>query len=500
MQAAIARLAPKHPQLAERLIEKLAQPNSISVIAAVSQALALGWPDHEIWNDLEARLRHSESLELRHIGIRRRIRSHRHDDNDKRELMWRASRAGPRFWNRSGSAVTAIIEVVKWPGDVKIRDEAIRYLNPRVHDEDGFEQMAATRIILDGYADDPVAIASLSELIRTEEHAFLSDSHGIWKAISEKYVGNPEMIAAADEWLDRWSEHRYPEISFAARLGWTAKAKQKLLQSLTAWVPFWAAEALLDGWGMEDAEVGRSLKALADSDKASQIGHLFPRIIADRKECFSRLIGMLESKDCLDPGRVLAGICDILEPTDRERVLQDALAWVERPQILGNRESVLRLLLARFADDSRVELVARREMKRRDGDWIEVLKAFGHVQEVLTDGLRMATPLPSELRSEIVEFLGTNASFDEEAYNLLALHDLESNSILKTEAAISYFKALRRTDQPRESAIANLSDALVSGGFDHESREQSAVCGLDILGRIDIVVSVRKRLTSRPCN
>jgi hypothetical protein len=252
----------------------------------------------------------------------------------------------------------------------------------------------------------------LSELIRSEEHAFLSDSHFIWKAISEKYAGNADMIAAADEWFERWSNHHYPEMSFAARLGWTSKARQRLLESLDAWVPFWAAEALLEGWGTEDAEVAKSLRVLADSDRAADIGHLFPRIISDRKDCFSRLLAMLEAKDCRDPGRVLAGISEVLEPADRESVLQAALNWAERPQILGNRERVIRVLFEKFADDSRVQLLAHREMRRRDGDWVEVLNAFGKDQDIRADGIRMAAPLPVELRSEIVQFLETSAPLD----------------------------------------------------------------------------------------
>jgi hypothetical protein len=213
-------------------------------------------------------------------------------------------------------------------------------------------------------------------LIRTEEHAFLSDSHAIWKAISEKFADNSEMIAAADEWLEKWSRHRYPEISYAARLGWTPMAKKKLIETLTASVPAWAADALLEGWGIEDAEVAQPVRALADSEKAAGIAHLFPRLFRDRQQCLARLVAMLEAENCRDPGRVLAGICAVAQAEELEPVIPIALKWAERIQIIGNREGVVHVLLQHCRDDPRVLSLARREMQRRDGCWLDVLNTF----------------------------------------------------------------------------------------------------------------------------
>ncbi len=40
-----------------------------------------------------------------------------------------------------------------------------------------------------------------------------------------------------------------PELSFAAMIGKTQLMKQRLINGLKDYVPFWAAEALLSGWG-----------------------------------------------------------------------------------------------------------------------------------------------------------------------------------------------------------------------------------------------------------
>jgi len=195
---AIADQSSLQPELSERLKEMIAAPNALSVIVAALEALVRGWPNHEIWDDLEPRIRHCASIELRLIAIRRRIAARSQEENDLKELRWMVSRSGPFMWRRSDVVTKAIVE--GWPGDVAIRDDAIRCMNPRMLFEDGLDANAAVRLLIAGYSSDPIATAALASLIRTEEHAF-SDSHWIWKAISEKYVGNSEMIAAADECL-----------------------------------------------------------------------------------------------------------------------------------------------------------------------------------------------------------------------------------------------------------------------------------------------------------
>jgi hypothetical protein len=134
------------PELSDRLIALLARPNSVPVVAAASEALILGWPEHEIWGDLEGKLYGSASTVLRLIAIQRRIRTGRQDQDDKKELLWLASiRRWPQ-WRRSAQTPTLIVE--GWPADVEIRNLAIRCINPRVRYDDGLLPEAAVRILI----------------------------------------------------------------------------------------------------------------------------------------------------------------------------------------------------------------------------------------------------------------------------------------------------------------------------------------------------------------
>jgi hypothetical protein len=403
------------------------------------------------------------------------------------------SRGGPFGWRRSHSVPETLIE--GWPGDPEIRDLAVQCMSTRLTatvNSGVLEPLAALTIVIKGYSNDPIASVCLAQVMREEEHAFVADSHALWSWISEAYAGNALMISAADEWFRRWSTHRYPECFYAARLGWTEMAKKCLITNLDSSFPGWSAGALLEHWGMADPEVASTLLAISRTERVADIGHLLPRIVLDRKECFSRLIDVLESTVCRNPGLVVEGLATVSEPSQRDRVINAALPWAERRQVVGYRERVVRALLEHFGNDSRVRALARQEMQRRGGDWITTFGLCCGDVEIQSQARRWAAPLPAELRSEIVSFLEIAAFQDEECIALLGLYDLESDPDLKTRMAIAYFNMLKRSLQSPAQALEQLTDALSSGGLDFEARHQAAVCGLQILGRLDLLLSLQE--------
>jgi len=96
---AIAARAKQRPDVAHRLIKILREPNPIPVIAATVEALLEGWRDHEIWSDVENRLRFSASFDLRFLAIRRRVLTGRMTSDDRQELLYLASRQFALAWS-----------------------------------------------------------------------------------------------------------------------------------------------------------------------------------------------------------------------------------------------------------------------------------------------------------------------------------------------------------------------------------------------------------------
>ena len=62
---------------------------------------------------------------------------------------------------------------------------------------------------------------------------------------------------------------------------------------------FWAVQALLDHWGMEDGEVAGQLLELAQSSQAATVGSFLPRIIRDPLKCHERLMTLLRDPSLL---------------------------------------------------------------------------------------------------------------------------------------------------------------------------------------------------------
>jgi hypothetical protein len=478
----------KDAAMAEDLRGILAKPCALPTIRSVSNALLEGWISHPLWNDLEHTLRGSHSIDLRLLAIRRRIRMGTQNEEDLGELMWLISNGGPFSWRGEGVVVEAIIE--GWPGDVRIRNAAIASINPRIRVNPGLGSGPAARLLIGGYATDPLATQAIAHLIQTEQYAF-TESHQIWKLISTTYQGNQQLIAAADVWLKTWSNHRYPEASFAARLGWTPTAKNTLITNLAGSFPFWSADALVEGWGIDDAEVKAALTQLLSTPYAAQIAHLFNGLISDRDERFKTLVKLLEADFCRDPARVAEALAAMANVDERETVVTAALPWARRPQVVGAREHVVVVLVDNFSSDPRVLALGREEMKRREGAWSQVLARFRHDADILESAIQMAAPLPGELRAEVVPFLSLYAHSDGDLLDLLRTYDCDADPEIKTAAAISYARALMSAQQPTDDLITEFRDALTAGGFDFESRRQAAFCGLDTLGRVDVVKAIR---------
>ena len=75
--------------------------------------------------------------------------------------------------------------------------------------------------------------------------------------------------------------------------------KQRLIDGLKEYVPFWGAQALLMGWGMADRDVATALTACAygPTKQSSAIARSIPDIIRDNKEARQLLLGILEKPD-----------------------------------------------------------------------------------------------------------------------------------------------------------------------------------------------------------
>ncbi len=446
-----------------------------------------------MWPQMVDEIRHSPSIELRLIAIRRRVQTRTQTDEGRREVLRLASRRNSPI--SMDVSPLAVLLVQGWPRHPEVRRAALEAARPGFWSEDAPDLETAVDILIEGFSEDADAINSIAALIRSDHFSF------VWRSKSERMLlrlaGNPTIISAFDDWMMRQKHIDAMSLSYAARFGWTALAKQKLLECLTSWIAFWAVDALLDHWGMADPEVAVSLRELVRSPLAADFGYVFPRIIGDRNDCYERLIALLRDRKCSRPESVLAGLIELNLPDRAGEILEAAL-----PFTLGNsirNWAVTNRLISAYAEMEPVRQLAKRELLARDGALAAVAESFGGDIDLRTEVIARATPLPSSMRSMLVTFLGENAANLPFSRELLRLYDSDENPDVKVQSAIYYYSLIAEESAVSQEEVDQLSATIVCYGPDHYERRQAAFCGLQIIGRLDLMLQAEETIgTGKP--
>jgi energy-coupling factor transporter ATP-binding protein EcfA2 len=476
------------------LIASLAR-NAIDpkIRAAAVEALLRGWPDHEAIDGILNNARLSMSPELRLVSIVGRIQRQTQTEEDQDELIRLGSWEAGLDYHWRDDVASALMN--GWPQSPKTKNACFKALRERIQDRKQLEIELATRILLQGYPQDEDVTNFCVNNIKYEKYPFLLlHRPDPWHLLSQNFRDNPPLVEAIDEWIPN-QQYQEPEISRAAMVGRTPKAKAKLISSLNSSFPFWAAEALIEGWGMEDGEVAEKLMEFASgpASKASRIGFLLPQIIKDKAICRNRLLELLRDPECSRPDFIMKGL----------RVLGDTQGDVEVVdtvlKLLPDRErwrnwNVIEWLILGYSSDQRVKDIAKQEFSRRDGCYGAIASAYGNDDEVRQKIIDIACPLPVPLRGMIAASLGENTSDTEFTLSLLQLYDLEQDEEVKTQASIGYHTRLKESGKDIKSVIDTLSKSIVCYGHDYEERRQAAFCGLVILDRLDIMKNAKETI------
>lgn len=504
--------------VADRLVSLARTAVEPGLRAAAIEALLQGWIDRPEIADLLEDNRRSASPELRLVSILGRVKKGNHNDEDLEELLRLGSwNSDLSVWWQSdvGSALFD-----GWHSSKRVKEACLSSLEHERQNHIGrksgagrgqrngenLEGSMALGLLLQAFPQDADVATYCAEELELEEHPFLLlIGYFPFELLARNFKDNPVVVEALDRWIPK-QDYREPEVSMAAQVGRTPTAKAKLLSSLVdASFPHWTAQGLLDGWGMEDEEVARSLIAMADgpASQASRIGFLLPRIIGDSKRCRDRLLELLKDPECERPDFVMQG----LEASDEnasdteivDAVLASGFSSKEKRKWGFSSDAVAGLISIR-PSDPRVRELALRELGDRAGNVAAVARGYGEDPEIRRSVLAMVCPLPVQLRELIASRLETGVGDEAFAMSLLELYDYEVDPVVKTRASVSYHRRLEATEQDTTGALARLSQSICSYGPDHEERRQAAFCGLVELDRLDAMFDARETIgEDRPC-
>jgi hypothetical protein len=492
--AAIGGLASEYPDLCDHILPLAKLPYPVSVQKAALETLFLGWPAHPRWPEIVSQIRESASVDLRLIAIRKRVQWNAQTEEDFNELLMRASGREDSSWSHGGSIARTLVE--GWPRHAELKRAALEAIQPHYWGEDGLDRKVALDILIDGYGDDDEAVTAIARLLGAEQFHFLWRER--WERMLARFSGKPAIVAALDEWLAKQKPVDAWELSHAAEFGWTEIGKRKLLECVTAPAAFcfWAAKALLDHWGMADPEVAGALQHLARSPNAAEIGLLLPRILSDPEECNECLMALLRDTSCQRPDLVLQGLGKLGRKDGSAEVVAAALRFRDRGWVW---EDVVNVLTHYYRHVPPVRDLALRQLAEPGGSLAIVAECYADDSELRAQLLALATPLPAKLRSIIVGFLGDHCTDFSFALDLLGQYDMDEDPEIKVQAAIQYFRNLAQTRANVEDHLARLSSTIVCYGPDHEERRQAAFCGLQLLGRLDLMLAAKETIeTERP--
>lgn len=469
------------------------------VRAVAIEGLLRGWSDHADMERVLGAARESASPELRLAAIIGKIKLHTQTTEDWKELIRLGLEETPLDYYWRGDVAAALMD--GWPQSPKTKDVCFKAIRERARARQQYDRTLALRILLNSYPQDEDVAQFCIHEIKHERYPFLMLHFDAWHLLQRNFRDHPQVVQAIDEWLPK-QEHNEPEIAMAALVGRTPIAKAKLLSSLGGSFPHWPASALLEEWGMKDAEVADKLRQFAFGSiaEASRIGHLLPRIIEDKTTCRRRLLDLLQAPECTRPDFVVHGL-GILGNTQGDAEIVDVILSLLLDRKNYFHQDIIAGLVTNYSSDPRVQDLAKKDLSEREGNYAAVAWAYGNDEEIRNSIIEIACPLPVRLRSIIASCLGEVGLDETSAMSLLRLYDHESDEEVKTLASISYHTRLRASQQDTSQAIETLSHDIVCYGFDHEERRRAAFCGLVILGRLDVMANARETIgDDRPCS
>jgi len=359
--------------------------------------------------------------------------------------------------------------------------------------EVGIDRDVAWFVLVNSYADDPDVISLVAKEIE-KDHPFLSMNRlNIWKAIASKYRGVETIERALDARIVRFNAAQPSEAHYAALLTRSDVAKKKMIEMLLDPFPHWAASALLEGWGMEDGEVAAALRAgaLGHERRASEFGSFIPRILGNT-EGKQRLIQLLEHPDAYRLDSVIAGLFQEASSKQDDALISKVIKEVGEKYDFWDQN--ISTLIAYCPESPQVRSLALRHLEKRDPPIAQIAASYPNDLEIRLTLSRMMTPLPRELRSDIIAALSRSAAMGEHAEFILSRWDFESDASVKTDMSIGYHAHLVRTNSIPSESVEALITAAKSYGPDHDDRRQAAFCGAVLTKRFDIYFDYKETI------
>ncbi len=473
----------------QTLVASLSTSRDVHASVAMLESLALGWPADSQSVALFEEAWSSRHRELRLIGAFGLL-AQGAGAPEMRDVALEAQ----DFWHADsheyrGTAAWMLGRY--WPNEPDLVKGAIARLSgggPTPWDYDA----AGSYLLACDISNSDVRRWLLNEFKR--DHPFIFDMHSrnVWRRVAQFAENDAEIRKAA---IAHWQNPDHRLVGLHNLLGYVelradpeiaAVLREVLFESEGSFSRYWALRAMLNGWGRDHPEVSASIDALIDApeDQLEDLVSMVPEIYRSQSSARARLLSMSERPkirfDMLVEGFARNGS----DGTDDE-VVQRILAHRRHGGIFDAYPAMFRS----FSAHPCVREVAEQCLQAQDPPASAI--AFGFRNDpLLADSLFAgATPIPTELRTQIVEFASTGASGTVlDTIVELAMHECDPE--LRVRMSVLRHSAL--SVEEHQTAIEDLLKKAVSVGHNYEEVRGAALAGLLAAGAVDCLADVKE--------
>ena len=514
-------------RLREDLLRVLFDPPSGFAAAGALVALALGWRDDPLVDDIlnEARSHAEESVRVvalsDALGVlgavlletpRTPTRDVQAPSAEEREWLFGHLMRWPGFDIHQGLLVAAIAEVARSSDsalDFLIETLGVPTAYPGYRDRD-----LAWSVTLDAFADDDRVVDLVCDQLRSGDRSYLvtltNASHRPLLAPSYQ-LGSPNsgpVAEAVEDLVDqrdgsrRILDYALPGLAAIDR---GPKMKELLLQQLAdSTFPNWAASALADYFD-DDAEVCTELRVALMSDpvRASKVATVATKVLP-AKEVFPRLLAILrELKDSPRAGSarydiVAAALVQASREHDtglgpeREEIAAEALTLM--PSMGDPAHSDPRYEIAAAFHPSEAAATMLADLANaQNRPLVPYLRVFrgdpAQTRSLLREAEAIFCSLPAHLRARVCQSLADGATAPELVLRLTSRWADEVSEPNKSVASLAYHRGVCQAreeghidDSKWNAALTHLGEQASCYGPDHEARRRGAWVGICVCG------------------
>jgi energy-coupling factor transporter ATP-binding protein EcfA2 len=486
--AAYAKVFAPSADACQRLKTRLTMSRDLTAATAILESLAIGWPHDPGSALLFEDAYHSHRSELRLVGILGLAESGTVPDEARKVVL-----NDQNFWSDishpyRGLAIGILLKYCS--DDNTLVSSALHRVSGNF--DSLWEHDAATAYLMESSTERPDVRAWILTQFKQEFPFNVMNSDRIWARLGHFAKVDPEIRSAANKY---WCEAKHRLINIRHTTAYVAQvADRQVAEALISLFDnkdggplhrHWLVSALITGWRHDDPVIKPTIDQVINENDEDilDLVALIPKLISDKAEARARLLRIGALKDVRRDLLAIAFEACGCDYTDDAAVL----SMLTYPDQLSGFYNAYYPLFRAFGKHPRVRALAEASMQGTDGPVTAVAAGYKNDSEFADIIFKSVTPLPVDLRAQIIEVAATGAA-GTALEDVIGRFMLETDPELRVRMAIAYHRSL--PNSAREAAKTSLLAQAVAVGSEYEATRASALAGIVTIGRLDALVAL----------